>query len=47
MDRYATPLLTARETARVLKMPESTLDTWLAVPAGTPLVHAVPPEKRG
>ncbi len=28
-------------------MLESTLDTWLAHPVGTPLVHAVQPEKRG
>jgi hypothetical protein len=47
VDRYRTPLLTARETARVLKMPESTLDTWLASPAKAPLVHAVIPDKRG
>ena len=47
MDRYRTPLLTARETARALRMPESTLDTWLASPADSPLVHAVVPEKRG
>jgi uncharacterized protein (DUF433 family) len=47
VDRYRTPLLTARETARILKMPESTLDDWLAVPSDSPLVHAVTPEKRG
>ena len=47
MNRYLTPLLTARETARALKMPESTLDTWLATPTDAPLVHAVRPEKRG
>lgn len=47
MDRYRTPLLTARETARALRMPESTLDTWLAPSPEAPLVHAVTPEKRG
>jgi len=46
-DIYTTPLLTARETARYLKMPESTLDTWLSDASGTPLVHAVRPERRG
>lgn len=47
MDRYRTPLLTARETARVLKMPESTLDSWLATSEHDALVHGVAPEKRG
>ena len=47
IDKFTTPLLTARETARHLKMPESTLDEWLAQPVGEPLVHAVEPEKRG
>jgi hypothetical protein len=46
-DIYTTPLLTAREAARYLKMPESTLDSWLADTSGTPLVHAVSPERRG
>lgn len=46
-DIYRTPLLTAREAARYLKMPESTLDAWLADDARQPLVHAVPPERRG
>jgi uncharacterized protein (DUF433 family) len=46
-DIYRTPLLTAREAARYLKMPESTLDSWLADTSGTSLVHAVEPERRG
>lgn len=44
---YSTPILTARETARYLHMPESTLDRWLAVRREHPLVHAVTPERRG
>jgi uncharacterized protein (DUF433 family) len=47
VDPQRNPLLTARETARYLKMPESTLDNWIAQPAGEPLVHAVAPERRG
>jgi uncharacterized protein (DUF433 family) len=47
MDIYKTPLLTARETARYLKMPESTLDWWIADISNHPLVHAVRPERRG
>lgn len=46
-DIYSTPILTARETAHYLKMPESTLDAWLASSHEQPLVHAVRPEKRG
>lgn len=46
-DIYRTPLLTARDTARYLQMPESTLDQWLVGSAGEPLVHAVVPEHRG
>ena len=46
-DVYRTPLLTARETARHLRMPESTLNVWLAKPSTAPLVHSVAPEKRG
>lgn len=46
-DIYKTPILTARETARYLRMPESTLDGWLAVKHVDPLVHAVAPERRG
>lgn len=47
MDLYTTPLLTARDTARHLGMPESTLDRWLATPSDEPLVHAIKPERRG
>jgi uncharacterized protein (DUF433 family) len=46
VDIYKTPLLTARETARALDIPESSLDRWLADPSGDPLVHAVEPERR-
>lgn len=46
-DIYTTPMLTARETARYLGMPESTLDRWILSRGATPLVHAVEPEKRG
>lgn len=47
VDIYRTPILTARETARYLRMPESTLDRWLAAADHPPLVHAVVPERRG
>jgi uncharacterized protein (DUF433 family) len=47
LDTYATPLLTAREAARYLKMPESTLDSWLVDGVRPSLVHAVRPERRG
>jgi uncharacterized protein (DUF433 family) len=47
IDPYRTPLLTARETARYLTMPESTLNAWLASTADQPLVQAVRPERRG
>lgn len=47
IDPYRTPLLTAREIARYLTMPESTLNAWLAAASDEPLVHAVPPERRG
>jgi uncharacterized protein (DUF433 family) len=47
IDLYRTPLLTARETARYLKMPESTLNVWLSTSPDEPLVHAVRPERRG
>ncbi|MFD7156359.1 DUF433 domain-containing protein [Kribbella sp. NPDC059898] len=46
-DIYEAPLLTAREAARTLKMPESTLDSWLADGSRPSLVHAVRPERRG
>lgn len=47
IDLYRTPLLTARETARHLRMPESTLNVWLSAGSDEPLVHAVRPERRG
>ena len=48
MDLRTTPLLTARDAARHLKMPESTLDAWItADKGGSPLIHAVTPERRG
>lgn len=48
MNIYTTPLLTAREAARHLRMPESTLDAWIASSTEhSPLIHAVTPERRG
>ena len=47
IDYYSKPILTARETARYLGMPESTLDVWLLDRGKSPLVHAVQPERRG
>lgn len=48
MDIYNDPILTARDTARHLKMPESTLNVWLrAAPGVEPLVHSVPARRRG
>jgi len=48
IDKYREPLLTPKETARHLQMPESTLYYWLAErAAGGPLVHRVPSVKRG
>lgn len=48
MNIYTTPLLTARDAARHLRMPESTLDVWLRDDDhGEPLVHSVEPERRG
>ena len=44
---YTQPILTARETARYLGMPESTLDVWLLDRGQQALVHAVRPERRG
>jgi uncharacterized protein (DUF433 family) len=44
---YTQPILTARETARYLGMPESTLDVWLLDRSHEQLVHAVRPERRG
>lgn len=48
MDIYTTPLLTARDAASHLVMPESTLDSWLVNNnLDEPLVHSVTPERRG
>lgn len=48
MDIYTTPLLTARDAAAHLRMPESTLDLWLrGSREAEPLVHSVVPERRG
>ena len=46
-DYYSKPILTARETARYLGVPESTLDVWLLDRGKAPLIHAVTPERRG
>lgn len=47
MDIYTSPLLTARDAAAHLQMPESTLDVWLARDPDEPLVHSVEPTRRG
>lgn len=48
VDKYRDPLLTPRETARHLQVPRSTFDSWLREDAaGEPLVHKVPPLRRG
>ncbi len=48
VDKYRDPLLTPRETARHLQVPRSTFDSWLREEAaGEPLVHRVPPLRRG
>lgn len=48
MDIYTTPLVTARDAAAHLRMPESTLDLWLrGTGQDEPLVHSVVPERRG
>jgi uncharacterized protein (DUF433 family) len=48
VDKFRDPLLTPKETARHLQIPQSTLYYWLAEEAdGTPLVHKVAPERRG
>lgn len=45
VDRFTDPLLTPRETARHLLIPETTLYEWLREDTG--LVHHVAPVKRG
>jgi uncharacterized protein (DUF433 family) len=48
VDKFRDPLLTAKETARHLLIPRSTLHHWLTEEAGgAPLVHQVAPERRG
>jgi uncharacterized protein (DUF433 family) len=48
VDKFLDPLLTPQETARHLRIPESTMYYWLSEQAaGAPLVHRVTPEKRG
>lgn len=48
VDKYRDPLLTPMETARHLRIPESTMYSWLSEKAaGAPLVHRVTPAKRG
>lgn len=48
VDLYRDPLLTPKETARHLRIPESTMYYWLSEEAaGAPLVHRVLPAKRG
>jgi len=48
VDITSTPLLTARDAARHLRMPESTLDTWIVGSQDSqPLIHAVEPDRRG
>jgi uncharacterized protein (DUF433 family) len=48
IDKFHTPLLTPLETADQLQIPERTVRHWLSQHAGgSPLVHSVPPERRG
>jgi uncharacterized protein (DUF433 family) len=48
VDKFADPLMTPKEVARHLRIPESTLYDWLAETAdGAPLVHRVDAERRG
>jgi uncharacterized protein (DUF433 family) len=46
VDIYRTSLMTAREAARHLVIPESTLNVWLRAD-GPPLIHSVTPERHG
>jgi uncharacterized protein (DUF433 family) len=47
-DKFNDPLLTPKDVARHLRIPESTMYYWLREEAGgAPLVHRVPPERRG
>lgn len=48
VDKFDDPLLTPKEVARYLNIPESTMYDWLGEEAdGAPLVHRVTAEKRG
>jgi uncharacterized protein (DUF433 family) len=48
VDKFTDPLLTPKEVARYLKIPESTMYYWLGEEAdGAPLVHRVAGEKHG
>ena len=48
MDKFGEPLLTRQETAHHLRIPQSTLNSWLREEAGgAPLVHMIRPERRG
>jgi uncharacterized protein (DUF433 family) len=48
VDKFNDPLLTPKDVARHLRIPESTMYYWLGEEAdGAPLVHRVVPEKRG
>ena len=48
VDKFTDPLLTPKEVARHLRIPESTVYYWLGEQAnGAPLVHRVEAEKRG
>ncbi|MDI5939221.1 MULTISPECIES: DUF433 domain-containing protein [Micromonospora] len=48
IDKVQDALLTPSDTARYLGIPRSTMHSWLAEKAaGAPLVHTVPPVKRG
>ncbi|MFI6027926.1 DUF433 domain-containing protein [Amycolatopsis magusensis] len=48
VDKFTDPLLTPKEVARHLRIPESTMYYWLGEQAnGAPLVHRVEAEKRG
>jgi len=48
VDRFTDGLLTPKETASYLEIPQSTLTSWLKGPAaGAPLVHQVEPVRKG
>src|SRR5262245_5918010 len=48
VDKFTDPVLTPKEVARHLGIPESTVYYWLREEAnGVPLVHRVEPERRG